>query len=306
MLAAAEKAGRSLSFSRLAVLLVASVLTLLTLFVAVFALLPVGAKQPDARATPLSVAPSPVAALPTEAAVPPTPTEVRPTAEPLLPVVSLAVTPPPIPLKPGAKQDDWQLTFADEFDGPGLNTSYWNTSFWWGRTRDAELQYYVDHAVSVEDGVLGLRADARPEGGREYTSGVVTTQGKFSQAYGFFEMRARIPHGNGLWPAFWLLPEAGNSTVWPPEVDIMEFMGGRPGTAVMNYHYANATTVHGQAAKDYVGPDFSKDFHVFGLEWTRKEMTWYIDGVPRYQVRQNITSLPMYLIVDLAIGDRGG
>ncbi|HEX9014595.1 MAG TPA: glycoside hydrolase family 16 protein [Chloroflexota bacterium] len=211
-----------------------------------------------------------------------------------------------LPLKPDSASEAWKLTFDDEFNGSALDASRWTTHFWWGRTRDVELQYYVDDAVEVADGALTLRAEKRSEGGKSYTSGVVTTLGSFSQRYGFWEVRARTPAGAGLWPAVWLLPDAGNRTIWPPEIDLVEFMGSQPRLAHQNYHYANNSTPHGQASSEYQGPDFTAEFHTFGLQWVPNSLTWYVDGVATYRVRTDIPSIPMYLIMDLAIGDWGG
>lgn len=211
-----------------------------------------------------------------------------------------------VPLKPDSGNEDWRLTFDDEFNGTSLDTSKWTTHFWWGRTRDVELQYYSDDAVEVGDGRLTLRAEKRSEGGRNYTSGVVTTLGSFSQKYGFWEVRGKVPAGEGLWPAVWMMTDAGNRTIWPPEIDLVEFRGGQPNVAHMNYHYSNESTGHGQASMGYEGPDFSAGFHTYGIQWAPDSLTWYVDGVARYRVRTDVPTAPMYLIVDLAVGDWGG
>jgi beta-glucanase (GH16 family) len=115
-----------------------------------------------------------------------------------------------------------------------------------------------------------------------------------------------VTYSHILWSAVWLMPEGGNRTIWPPEIDLAEFMGGRPRWAFMNYHYTTPSNPHGQASKNFQGPDFAGEFHTFGLEWTPKSLTWYIDGVQRYQVNQNIPALPMYVIANLAVGDWAG
>ena len=91
--------------------------------------------------------------------------------------------------------------FADEFDSARLDTARWNDTY---PTGQAEQQAYVPEALSVSSGMLHISAAARPGDGLPYTSGTITTRGKFSQQYGYFEMRARVPQGQGLWPAFWL------------------------------------------------------------------------------------------------------
>jgi hypothetical protein len=105
----------------------------------------------------------------------------------------------------------WKLVFRDEFDGKGIDTSKWNLRDPWGRERNRELQAYVEDAFEVQDGILRIKAEKRTAnyGGKQraFTSGMMTTYQKFSQQYGRFEIRCRMPKGKGLWPAFWLLPE---------------------------------------------------------------------------------------------------
>jgi beta-glucanase (GH16 family) len=212
----------------------------------------------------------------------------------------------PLPIMPNSQSGAWALTFSDDFNGNSLDTSKWNTSFWWGHIRDYELAYYADDAVGVEDGVLALQADRRQQEGYSYTSGVVTTLGKFSQKYGFFEVRCKMPQGKGLWPAVWLLPDAGNHTIWPPEIDVVEYLGNQPNVALMNLHYVAQNVAHGQTSREYQGPDFSQDFHTFGIQWTPSAVTWFVDGTEKHKVQENIPNLNMYLITNLAVGDWAG
>lgn len=144
----------------------------------------------------------------------------------------------------------------------------------------------------------------------KYTSGMITTQFSFSQTYGYFEIRAMLPSGRGLWPAFWLLPV---DETWPPEVDAMEFFGdtsndGQGGATKI--HYASHT-VPGQADKSCrgwydVGIDISKAFHIYGVNVEPDGITYYFDGKSYATCVANPdTNKPFYMLVDLAVGGQG-
>jgi len=119
------------------------------------------------------------------------------------------------------------LIFADEFDGSALDDSKWNPCYPWGdqgctNSGNAEEEWYLPGEILVENGLLRLRARENAVSGSDgksypYTSGMVSSHDRFSTTYGYFEMRAKMPRGKGLWPAFWLLPD---SREWPPEIDI--------------------------------------------------------------------------------------
>jgi beta-glucanase (GH16 family) len=199
------------------------------------------------------------------------------------------------PEKPG-----WTLTFHDEFDGTKLDTAKWLDRYWHGRTHsNNEQQYYAPDGYRVEDGVLKLVAEKRPMGGMPYTSGMVCSFESFAQEYGYFEIRAKIPAGKGMWPAFWLLPA---DKAWPPEIDVLEILGHEMTTVYMTNHWRDAQKKHGSKGGKFVGPDFSKDFHTFAAEWTPTEIIWYVDGIERFRSHEGIPKGPMYVIANLAVG----
>ena len=191
----------------------------------------------------------------------------------------------------------WHLVWQDEFDGDVVDESKW-------RIEDAalvknnELQYYATDEVYVENGHLVLRSRKRLMGEREYTSGLVETKGRFSQVYGRFEIRARIPRTQGIWPAHWMLPADGT---WPPEIDIMESVGQRPNWIVMSLHAGEWPNVDSQSG-EHVGPDYSSDFHTYALEWEPGELRWYIDGKKRFSTQDQVPDKPFYLILNTAVG----
>lgn len=101
------------------------------------------------------------------------------------------------------------------------------------------------------------------------------------QTFGWFEIRAKA---------------------WPPEIDVLEILGHEINKVHMNNHWKTATNPHGSKGGFFVGPDFSKDFHTFAVEWTPKELIWYVDGVERFRSEEQIPQEPMYLLANLAVG----
>jgi Glycosyl hydrolases family 16 len=227
-------------------------------------------------------------------------------------------------------------TFADDFDTLSLDfegdhvggqRGTWRTNFGYGgplsvhsRTlvNNAELEVYVDRLFAgtgksslnldpfrIVNGNLEIIADRLSEEVRplvwmrNYSSGLLTTKASFSQTYGVFEIRARMPGGKGLWPAFWLLPVNGD---WPPEIDVLEILGDKSNTLYCSWH-SNVGGQHTADTKIIDVPDTSAGFHTYSLEWTREVINWYFDEV---QVASHPTPQdfhqPMYMLVNLAVG----
>jgi len=229
--------------------------------------------------------------------------------------------------------DRLRQTFDEEFDtlrlyDPHTQQGVWKTLFahgpqtgayaWDSRTLrgNHELEIYVDpgfpgqgqtplglNPFSLRDGVLTITADKTPEAlksklwGYNYTSGVITTQTSFSQRYGYFEIRARFPSGKGVWPAFWLL---ATDASWPPELDILEQLGGED--VYQTVHTAQ-DGAHEQTGFKIKTPGDVTGFHTYGALWTPDRIVWFIDG------RQTATAptpadmrKPMYILLNLAIG----
>jgi beta-glucanase (GH16 family) len=225
------------------------------------------------------------------------------------------------PLTPVGQSGRWNLMFDDEFNGPRLDASKWTTCYPWqtgtcSNPSNNELELYNQEDVLVDPGagILRLRTQKRDMVGWNgqtfhYTSGIVTTGGiagqqapSFSYTYGYAEARVKVPKGQGLWPAFWLLP---TTYAWPPEIDIMEMIGSEPNVENMTYHWTDAAgTAHFEDPATWTGPDFSTDYHVFGVDWTKDAIVWYVDGIERYRYSEaaNIYNQPMYLLLNLAVG----
>lgn len=207
------------------------------------------------------------------------------------------------------------MIFDDEFNGTSLDRSKWTTcyfNFTVGNGCDhnqGELELYQLDEVLVNNGVLTLRAEKRTvkaANGKtyNYTSGMISSgpandssPARFSFKYGYMEMRAKIPAGKGIWPAFWTLP---TDLSWPPEIDVFEILGDAPNLIHMHYHYGN----NGDSGGEWTGPDFSGDWHTYAVDWEPNAIVWYVDGIERrrYTDAANITNKPMYLIANLAVG----
>ena len=189
-----------------------------------------------------------------------------------------------------------QLVMSDEFDVEGApNSEIWNYDTGtgidgWGNN---ELQYYTDRSenVTVQNGLLVISAIEEDYNGASFTSAKLLTKGKFSQAYGRFEARIKVPGGSGLWPAFWLLGENIDVDGWPQcgEIDIMEYRRQEPTKVSGSIHgpgYSGLTDPQGQVTKSYdLGNDrYDAGFHVFGIEWSPNYINYYIDDVLYNQI----------------------
>ncbi len=216
-------------------------------------------------------------------------------------------------------EEKWQLVFQDEFNGAAVDTSKWSFTIGGGGFGNNEQQYYTSDAdnVRVTDGKLIIQAIPESFGGENYTSAKLTTQEEWT--YGRFEFRARLPEGQGLWPAIWMLPSDADvyGGEWPVcgEIDIMEYMGSQAGTVLGTLHYGNPWVY----VTDYYyleeGESFADDFHTFAMEWLPGEFRWYVDG-ELYQIQQNWYSADdgtqysypapfdqdFYLMLNLAVG----
>jgi len=235
----------------------------------------------------------------------------------LLPLLLLGATACRAPSSPS--QLSWQLAWSDEFEGPAgspPDPAKWNHDVGtdWG---NAQLEYDTDRTENVSlDGNGHLAITARREAwlGRDYTSGRIQTSGHFAQAGGRFEARIRVPVGQGLWPAFWLLGANFASVGWPAcgEIDVMEYRGQEPRVVVGSLHgpgYSGGSAV----TTRYQLPGtagFDQDFHVFAVEWVDDRITWFVDEVPYLAVRRAdlppggawVFDHPFFVILDLAVG----
>ncbi|MEO1576973.1 MAG: glycoside hydrolase family 16 protein, partial [Pseudomonadota bacterium] len=166
---------------------------------------------------------------------------------------------------------DWVPTFVDNFEGTSLDRTAWVS----GREiLPRRIQFYDPDAVAVSDGKLKLSVLHRSESDRPYTAGTVTTQGLFKQQYGYFEIRARAPRGNGYWPAFWLMPETGR---WTSEIDIAEFRGHLTDTVHYGFHYDfSLQNQNGFTAA--IPVDAADTFNNYAVHWTPERIDFLFNG----------------------------
>ena len=140
----------------------------------------------------------------------------------------------------------------------------------------------------------------------KYLSGIITSYGSFSMTHGYVEMRAKLPAGQGLWPAFWLLPQHYVKDV--PEIDVMEFLGQDVGTLYHTYHYFDIEdnwNLISTPSYPSLTEDWTVDFHTFGMAWSPTEIVWYVDGDETKRITDNeflIPNQPMHLLANLAVG----
>jgi beta-glucanase (GH16 family) len=210
--------------------------------------------------------------------------------------------------------DKGTLLLNEGFNGTSLDASKWSPCYEWsanGCTNQGnhELEWYIPGQVKVADGLLTLEAKRQDITGIDdkkfdYVSGMISglspDRTLFSFKYGYVESRVRIPKGQGLWPALWMLPASRASL---PEVDIFETVGEEPDVAALHTHW-DKDGKNVDSGVRYHGPDFSAGWHTFGLEWKPDSLTWYVDGVARLHVTdtKQIPHEQMYLIANLAVG----
>jgi beta-glucanase (GH16 family) len=217
---------------------------------------------------------------------------------------------------------NWRLVWSDEFNGAAIDTNHWRFETGnrngWGNN---ELESYTNRAENafVSNGLLHIVARPKAEGERFYTSARMKSQGRFSKKYGRFEFRAKLPLGQGYWPALWLMPETSSYGGWPNsgEIDIVESKGNNPAVVQGTIHYSGATGGHRQSTGRYTFPpdDGAANFHVYLLEWTTNAISWYVDN-KLYETQTNWSTRnasypapfdqPFYIIMNLAIGGNYG
>lgn len=218
----------------------------------------------------------------------------------------------------------WQLAWSDEFTGNTVNTTNWtfdigNGSGGWG---NKELEYYTSRPqnVYVTNGLLHIVAQKESYSGYNYTSAKLKTIGLFSQKYGRFEFYARLPQGQGYWPALWMMPRDSVYGGWAAsgEIDVMENKGSNPTNVMGTIHFGGMYPNQAQSyGPSYTFPsgDSVTNFHLYALEWTNNAISWYVDN-QLYETQTSWWSSggpypapfdqPFYIIMNLAVGGNFG
>ena len=227
--------------------------------------------------------------------------------------------------------EDWVLTWSDEFDDPlgtppdpgvwhpEIADGFLNGLTGWG---NGEFEYYTDmpdNASTDGEGNLIITVKETTEnlpcwyGLCEYTSARLITWGRLEFEYGRIEARIKIPHGQGLWPAFWMLGTNLEEVGWPQggEIDIMENIGREPATAHGTIHgpgYSGGQAIGG--GFDLQSGNLSDDFHVYAIEWVPNEIRWYLDDANYFTATPDVLPAgsewvynhPFFVILNAAIG----
>ena len=240
---------------------------------------------------------------------------------------SARVTAPPPPPPPPPPAPVWTLAWSDEFDGPAgalVDGTKWvaeTGGHGWG---NQEREFYTagtENASLDGNGRLVITARAEPAnstrncwyGACQYTSARLITKGLFEQTYGRFEARIRIPRGQGIWPAFWMLGSNIGGVGWPVcgEIDIMENIGREPKTVHGTIHGPGYSGAGGIGASYGLATDsFADDFHVFTVEWTLNEIRWLIDEKEYNRITPTrlpfggtwVFDHPFFLLLNVAVG----
>jgi beta-glucanase (GH16 family) len=212
-------------------------------------------------------------------------------------------------------------TFYDGFTSFSMYSSgnpsgTWTPYFSFGRTdaNNHDLEFYVDpdytgtgstplglNPFKVTSRGLEIAANRAPPSIQpqiqnfKYTSGMITTQHSHLQQYGYFEMTANLPAGQGLWPAFWMLAPPPDG--WPPEIDMMEMLGNDPNTIYQSLRDPD-DTVH-QAV--YKAINSSSGLHTYSVKWTATQVVFLTDGTVTGRFANSVNE-PMYMLANLAVG----
>jgi beta-glucanase (GH16 family) len=220
--------------------------------------------------------------------------------------------------------DNWKLLWSDEFSGPDGSAP--NAANWvydlggdgWGNN---ELEAYTDRRANsrIESGNLVIEARREKFTGkdgkeRNYTSARLKTLGKQSWTYGRIEARMKLPRGQGIWPAFWMMGDDVTKAGWPAcgEIDIMENIGKEPAAVHGTIHgpgYSGAGGIGGPYTLPG-GKNLADDFHVFAIEWQTNKITWLVDQHAFFTVtpqklpagKKWVYDHPHFILLNLAVG----
>jgi beta-glucanase (GH16 family) len=228
------------------------------------------------------------------------------------------------PSVPPADQKAWTLVWSDEFDGANgslPDAAKWNLETGGGGWGNNELEYYTKRPQNahLQDGMLVIQALKETYTGpdnvkRNYISARLNTAGRYELTYGRVEARLKVPYGQGLWPAFWMLGNNAGQAGWPGcgEIDIMENIGREPSMVHGTLHGPNYSGTSGIGASYSLagGQRFADDFHTFVVEWELNVIRFYVDN----NLYKTITPAnlpgganwvfdhPFFIILNVAVG----
>jgi beta-glucanase (GH16 family) len=221
--------------------------------------------------------------------------------------------PSPTPTPTPTPTTSWVLDWSDEFDGTTLDAGKWSEQTGAGGWGNNELENYTNRSdnVRLENGMLVIEARHESYQGSAYTSGRITTAGLQERTYGRYEARIKLPAGQGMWPAFWMLGNNIGTVGWPAcgEIDIMENIGKTPATVYGTLHGPGYSGANGLQNKyTLASGNFYDAFHIYAVEWEPGEIRWYLDGTLYHRATPALVSgtwvfdHPFSVILNLAVG----
>ncbi|MGC9942560.1 MAG: glycoside hydrolase family 16 protein [Verrucomicrobiota bacterium] len=211
----------------------------------------------------------------------------------------------------GSAYGNWNIVWSDEFNGSSINPKTWTYDTGAGGWGNNELEYYTSDAANsyVSGGYLHIVALKQSEGGQNYTSARMKSEGLFSFQYGRIEWRAQLPNGAGFWPALWMLGTNITTIGWPDcgEIDVMENAGNNLGSVQGSLHSGSDET----AGYNFLNGDSVTNFHTYALDWATNAILFYVDG-HLYESQTNWSSSvgsyptpfnrPFFIIMNIAVG----
>jgi hypothetical protein len=202
------------------------------------------------------------------------------------------------------------LAWSDEFTtGPSLNTAVWNYELGAGGWGNNELETYTNSLNNVHIDTGYLHITALNPSANYYTSGRITTKGKKEFKWFRVDIRAKLPEGQGLWPALWMLGANFSSVGWPScgEIDIMEYLGHASTVSYGALHWNSGGHTYRTGTFTLPAGKFSTEFHIFSLVWTPTTLRWYVDNQEFFTQRKTEVpafpfDLPQFFIFNVAVG----
>lgn len=212
-----------------------------------------------------------------------------------------------------AKADTgWNLAWSDEFNGTSINTSNWKYETGGDGWGNNELEYYTNRSENarIENGNLVIEARKENYSGMNYTSARLKSQGLKNWTYGKVEARMKLPAGQGVWPAFWMLGENISQVSWPKcgEIDIMEHINNESAIHGTIHWDSTGNNTHAQYGAASPNIDVTQ-YHVYSIEWDASSIKWFVDGTQYLEanIANNINGTeefhkPFFILFNLAIG----
>lgn len=221
-------------------------------------------------------------------------------------------TPTPTPT-PVGHIEGWNIVWQDEFEGTEIDRTKWTFDLGGSGWGNNEWEFYTDRTENarIEDGELVIEAREEELQGRHYTSARMKTQELHTWTYGRIEARMKLPTGQGIWPAFWMLGDDILSTGWPNsgEIDILEFLGHDTDTVHGTVHGPGYSGANGVTRSYSLEEgDFSDDYHVYGIEWQPEQIQWFVDDEVFFTLTPDdvpgdwVYDHPFFIILNLAVG----